>query len=279
MKFPGYERHHRLLRHGIEAIVVLGLGFSAFAIENEDLENEINRLKKELSQVRLERQRAAEDMAKDKKDFADYQQRIATRKSECVAETDSIKRQAALLAQKRDSLAAIVNGSQLKRKQYDLLQDSFRQSVLDACARLLALAKTTPADIANQTVGALTFLMNDCKAKTIDNIEALHRLTQIIQNLDEADATIQIGQETSAVPEIRGSASMLRIGGVFEAIVDDEGKVCAYWRGVDSLDRQRWEVVRDPAMASLVLKAILVRQGKALPSFIDLPFGRPAGKE
>jgi hypothetical protein len=279
MKFSGYEKHKRIVRLAIEAIAILSLGFSAFAIENVDLENEINRLKKELSQVRIERQRAAEDIARDKKEFADYQQRTATRKNECATETDSIKRQTVLLVQKKDSLAAIINASQIKRKQYELLQESFRQGVMDACARLLDLAKKAPAAISNQTVGALTFLINDCKAKTIDNIEALHRLMQIIQNLDDAGASIQIGQETSEVPEIRGSASMLRIGAVFEAIVDDDGKVCAYWSGVDSLGHERWDVIRDPAMASLVLKAILVRQGKALPSFIDLPYGRSVVKE
>ena len=276
MKFHGYEKHRRIVRFGIGFVAVLCSGFPAFAIENVDLENEINRLKKELSQVRVERQRTAEDVTKDKNEFADYQQRTTTRKSECSAETDSIKRQTALLVRKRDSLAAIVSGAQIKRKEYDLRQESFRQSVLDACSRLSALAKKTPAGVSNQAVGALTFLANDCKLKTIDNIEALHRLVQIIQNLDEAGATMQIGQETVAVPEIRGSASMLRIGNFFEAVSDDEGKVCAYWRGIDSLGHDRWEVVKDPAMASLVLKAISVRQGKALPSFIDLPYGGPA---
>lgn len=279
MKFHMHEKHRYILRLGIKLGVILSIGFSAFAIENADLENEINRLKKDLSQVRIERQRTAEDMAKDKKEFAEYQRRTAARKNECITETDSIKRQTALFVRKRDSLAVIINGSQIKRRQYELLQESFRQSVMDACARLLVLAKKVPADVSNQTVGTLTFLMNDCTLKSIDNIEALHRLMQIIQNLDEAGATMQIGQETSAVPEIRGSASMLRIGNFFEAVTDDEGKVCAYWRGVDSLGRPKWDVIRDPAMASMVLKAILVRQGKALPSFIDLPYGRSVVKE
>jgi len=268
-----------ILRLGTAILAVVSVVFSALAIENVETENEINRLKKELSQVRLERQRVAEDIAQDKKEFADYQERAAARKSECKTETDSIKDQTALLVQKKDSLAALSNGAQLKRKQYELEQESFRQSILDACARLTAVAKKMPPGVSNQSVGALTFLTQDCTSKTIDNIEALHRLMQIIQNLDEASSAIQIGQETSAVPEIHGSASMVRIGNIFEAVADDDGKVCAYWSGVDSLGHERWDVVRDPAKASLVLKAISVRQGKALPSFIDLPYGSSAVKE
>lgn len=250
----------------------------AFAVESVDVDNEINRVKKELSQVQAERQRVAEDITKDAKEFADYEQRTASRKSECAAETDSIKRQTALTAQKSDSLGALVSGSQLKRKQYELLQESFRQSVIAACARLTIEAKKTPNGNANQANGALTFLVNDCRSKTIDNIEALHRLLQIIQNLDEAGGTIRVGQEPSAVPEIRGNASTLQIGNVFEAVVDDDAKVCAFWRGVGNADHQEWEVIRDPQVASLVLRAINVRQGKALPSFIDLPYGVSAAK-
>jgi hypothetical protein len=100
--------------------------------------------------------------------------------------------------------------------------------------------------------------------------------------MEETGAAIQVGQTTSAVPEIRGSASTLRIGNVFEAIVDEDGKVCAFWQGADSTGRPLWVVVNNQTTASTVLKAINVREGKSLPSFIDLPYGpsvhREAGK-
>lgn len=262
-------------------ILALALGMvsvSVFAVDNVDLENETNRIKKELSQIRLERQRVVEDMAKDKKEYSEYLLRTEARKNDCMKETDSIKHRTALTVQKRDSLASLINASQIKRKQYELLQESFRQSVVDACVRLSALVKKMPPNVSNQGIGAITFLMNDCRLKSIDNIEALHRLMQIIQNLEEAGASIQVGQETSVVPEIR-NASLLRIGAIFEAITDDEGKVCAFWSGVDSLGHEHWDVIRDPFVASLIIKAISVRQGKALPSFIDLPYGGPAVKE
>jgi hypothetical protein len=102
---------------------------------------------------------------------------------------------------------------------------------------------------------------------------------QIIQNLDEASAAIQAGQETAAVPEIRGAGSMLRIGDIFKAVIDEEGKVCAFWHGADARGQGQWEVVRDPAVAAVVLKAINVRQGKALPSFVDVPYNVSSVKE
>ena len=260
-------------------LAVLGIGCSAFALENVDVENEIGRIKKELSQARVERQKVAEDISKDAREFADYGQRAVARKSEGIAETDSIKRETALTVKKSDSLAAVISGLQLKRKQYDLMQEAFRQSVLAACARIQSFAKTTPDGASNQIVGSLTFLMNDCSSKAIDNVEAVRRLMQIIQNLDEASAAIQVGQETAAVPEIRGAGSMLRIGDIFEAVIDEEGKVCAFWHGADARGQGRWDVVRDPAAAAVVLKAINVRQGKALPSFVDVPYDVSSVKE
>ena len=258
---------------------VMGIGCSAFAMENVDVGNEISRIKKELSQARVERQKVAEDISKDAREFADYERRAATRKSGCIAETDSIKRQTALTVKKSDSLAAVISGLQLKRKQYELMQEAFRQSVMAACARIQAFAKTTPDAASNQSIGPLTFLMNDCSSKAIDNVEAVRRLMQIIQNLDEASAAIRVGQETAAVPEIRGAGSMLRIGDIFEAVTDDDGKVCAFWRGPDAFGQGRWGVVHDPAVAAVVLKAINVRQGKALPSFVDLPYNVSSVKE
>jgi Protein of unknown function (DUF3450). len=263
----------------ILAIALLLVSVSAFAAENVDIENEINRIKKELSQVRLERQRTAEEISRDKKDFADFQSHSEARKSTLSAETDSIKHQTVLLERRRDSLSVLINSTQLKRRQYELLQESFRQRLIAACNGLIALARKMPPGVSDQSVGALTFLLNDCKSKTIDNIEGLHRLIQVTQNMEEAGAAIQVGQETSTVPEIRGSASMLRIGDVFEAIVDEDGKVCAFWRGADSTGRALWEVVKDQTIASTVLKAINVREGKSLPAFIDLPYGPSVHKE
>jgi hypothetical protein len=109
-------------------------------------------------------------------------------------------------------------------------------------------------------------------AKNIDNVEGLHRLVQIVGNMEEYNGTIQTGQETSVVPQLRGSALMLRIGSLFEAVVDEDGKTGALWQGNDSLGQPLWQTVAEAQSCAIILKAINMRESKALPAFMALPY-------
>ena len=65
---------------------------------------------------------------------------------------------------------------------------------------------------------------------------------------------------------------MLRIGVFFEAIVDNEGKTGALWHGNDSTGQPIWQMVTDNQTAADLLKAVNIRESKALPALIALPY-------
>jgi len=245
---------------------------SVSAAEGEEIDNEILRIKKELAQVRQEREKTREDALKDKKDFAEYAQRFAARKASLAGETDSILRAGRVLEASADSLAALTSSLDIQKKQYELLQERFRDRLLAACGRLIFPAKKFPPAISKQSLGALSFLLSDCKTKKVDNVEALRRLVQIAQNMEEYSLSIQTGQETSPAPSIRGSALMLRIGTVFEAVVDEDGKTGALWIGNDTSGQPQWSPFTEATNCAAVFKAISIRDSKALPEFITLPY-------
>ena len=95
---------------------------------------------------------------------------------------------------------------------------------------------------------------------------------QVLKDFEALTGSIQIVQGASPVPEIRGTAYRLRIGCLFEAAVDAEGTKYALWDGTDSTGNQQWNVFKDPENASKVLKAVNIREGKALPAFAQVPF-------
>jgi len=242
--------------------------------ETGTVEIDINRLKKEISQVKTERQRLHEDLSRDKSEFASYQERTASRKLSYAAETDSLHKLIVSFERKKDSLDAHISSIELEKRNFDLLKERFREHIAKACEQLLSSVKKCPPVVSRPIVGAITFLLNDCTTKNIDNIEALQRLVQTVRNVDEATLSIQTGQEASPVPDIRGSASMLRIGAVFEAIVDEDGKNAAVWLGGPG-----WRTLSGEENVGTISKAIAIRESKALPAFIALPWGIVRPKE
>jgi hypothetical protein len=246
--------------------------------ENSLTELDINRLKKEISQVKTERQRLREDIARDNGEFSAYQERTAARKKNYMSETDSIRSVITAFGRKEDSLDAYITDIELKKKNFDLLKTRFREHIAKACEKLLGTIKKYPPAVSRPAVGALTFLLNDCTTKNIDNIEALQRFIQIVRNLDEATFSIQTGQEASPVPSIRGMATMLRIGSVFEAVVDEDGKNAAVWRG-NEIGGADWRKLSSAEAVGAISKAIAIRESKSLPAFIFLPWGPELSKE
>jgi hypothetical protein len=246
--------------------------------ENPPSEHDINRLKKEIGQVKTERQRLREDIARDNAEFALYQERTAVRKKSYISETDSVRRVIATFGRKTDSLDAYIIDIELKKKNYDLLKTRFREHIAKACDKLLGAVKKYPPAVSRPAVGALTFLLNDCAAKNIDNIEALQRFIQIVRNLDEATLSVQTGQEASPAPSIRGTATMLRIGSVFEAFVDEDGKNAAVWHGSET-GESGWLAISNTETVGAISKAIAIRESKSLPAFIFLPWGPDISKE
>jgi hypothetical protein len=250
---------------------ILGVPSLSGAQEETDVAAEIKRIRKELLNVQEERSRVAEEKKKDMEDFEDYRKRTRKRMRQVRAETDSVKQQIEELRMKRDSLAALVNSERARKRQYELLQDAFRQALIDGCDRMLVVAEDYPPLVSSKCVSSLNLLRNELDTKAIDNIEGINRLVQVGQDMEEMSAGMQIVQGSSPVSEIRGTTFRIRIGTFFDAVVDAKGLRCAFWTGYDDNGGARWRVVSEPTVASQVLNAVNIREGKALPALVRLP--------
>jgi hypothetical protein len=153
-----------------------------------------------------------------------------------------------------------------------LLQDSFRQGLVQLCRLFIEEARLLPPVTADAKVNALAFLQSELTTKNIDNVEGIQRFFQIVNDLEELTGSIQIASGPSPVPELRGTVYRLRIGTLFEAAVDAQGNNYALWAGVDSTGGTVWTTGSENAVAAGILNAINIREGKSLPSLVELPF-------
>ncbi len=254
------------------AVLVLFLLATGYAAGEYDVDAEISRIRRELNQVQSERQRVKEEAAQDRKDFADYVERTQKRFARVKEETDSIQAQIRDHRQTADSLAALVTSVQSNKRQYEMLQDQFRNRLVAGCDRLAETAGEFPPMASKSMVSSISYLRSELASKTIDNVEGTNRITQIVKDMNENTSNIQIVQGTPPVGELRGTCYGLRIGAVFEASVEAKGGKTAIWQGYNDDGSPRWRIVEDPAVAGQVLEAVNVREGKALPSFVALPF-------
>jgi len=245
----------------------------ATAADAGPVETEIRKVRKELAQVKTERERNAAEMKNEKRGDAEYDERTAARRARVNRETDSLKSEAAASGRRLDSLSAVLGVLQSQQRQIDLGHEDVRRSLVEACERAATALDGLPPMVHGQTANALGLLKSELAARSVDVVEGLSRLHQILAQAEEAYAGIQVVQESSPVPDIRGTVYRLRIGGFFEAVCDIKGEQGAVWKGVSGEGTAVWERVSSQ-VASQILRAVNIREGKALPDFAELPVGR-----
>lgn len=246
--------------------------FPLQAADNPDnLDSEIARLRKEISHVQNDRLHNKEDMTRDAQEQTSYRARTGTRFAQMRRQIDSVAAQTHELAVKHDSLAALIGLSQSQRTQIDLSQERIRKSILDACGKVSTIAKTFPPLISQQLASSAELLSADITAKSIDNNESMNRLAQILDRMEEATTSIQVSQENSPIPDIRGTVYRVRLGAVFEGVTDMKGEKAAVWNGFNPDSSPHWTMC-NPSEAAALLKAASIREGKALPGFAMIPF-------
>ena len=211
----------------------------------------------------------AKDAAADLSEFNGYKSRTKQKFDALAAETDSIKKQTVIFQAKSDSLGAKLTGLNAQQQELNAKQKNIKEQLILMCDQTVTSIGITPPMLSKKAVNALQFLKSELTAGSIDNIEGMFRLVQVLNDLEIQLMDIQIGETSSPVPEISGSVYQLRIGGVFEAIVDAKGEKGSIWSGGINGE---WVSITDPTIAAKILKAIQVREGKSLPAFIDIPF-------
>jgi chromosome segregation ATPase len=263
------------MKRSIGAICLLSFAVSLALAQQSDKENDIKRARKDLMQLQTERQKNKMERIKDLTEFQDYAKRTVERLAAVKNETNSITQQIAAQQRRNDSLAALINVAGAQAKQAEMCQDAMREKLAASCDQIIANLEGAPPMVRQNLVASAALLKNELRNKNVDNVEALNRMQQIMTRAEEVTGSIQVSQESSPVPEIRGTVYRLRIGAFFEAVVNLKGEECAIWYGSDS---QGWKTIKDASVAAEILKAANIREGKALPAFVKLPLVAEAQK-
>jgi hypothetical protein len=241
------------------------------------IDDEIMRLQKDLVQTQIDMDRTVQETEKDQKDFEAYQRRTSQRMAQIGNQLDTLKSEIAFQSHGNDSVSAQIRSVLAQRREIELSQEEFRQKLISLCNEVQPAVKKLPPIIMVPTLSALSLLVNDLSSKSIDLVEGCTRLVQVLNKLDEASSEIQVSEEHSPVPEIRGTVYRLRIGTFFEAVVDEKGEHCAVFKGWGDDGGPTWEKINSPAIAAALLRAVNIREGKSLPAFVNLPVALHGG--
>lgn len=207
--------------------------------------------------------------------FETYTARMKQRLSALSVETDSVRNAIGGFQRTSDSLGAVISRLEAQQREYDLRQTRFGEVLIAMCDSLMACADAATPSLAGASRAAADFLRSERAAGGIDNIEGINRLVQIINDLEMRLMEIEISQGVSPLPDIPGTVYRLRLGSVFEAVVDEKGERCAVWSPVGT---EAWAFIDDPRTAGQILKAIKVREGKTRPELVELPFAAREGE-
>ncbi|MFW5775506.1 MAG: DUF3450 family protein [Chitinivibrionales bacterium] len=251
--------------------LVLCFWFSgAEAVEEYELDNEINRTLREIEKARAEHRRTVEATNADSREFREYRRRSDQRKKSLSVRTDSLSLQIQELSMVNDSLEAVYASLESKEKEYQYIQNRLQGGIIALCDSLMPVLSKLPPSAAGSSLDAVRFLRGEMIKKGIDNIEAMQRLFTLINEVEDEMMNITMLHGPSPVPQISGMVNRIRIGGVFEAAVARKGDRVALWDN----ESGRWFLIEDAQLTAQIREAIAIREGKQIPSLVELPLSR-----
>lgn len=239
-----------------------------------DYEAENKRKKAELQ--RVQKQIVDEQAAtrQDAAEFEAYKARTKERAQGIIKQTAAIQKETGALRDKHARLGAVIGGHQARVRGNQARQKNFTARLVQHCDALIKTARGLSPMLSQKAVAALDYLKSELLGGSTNNIEGLHRLVRIAQELDTQLMDVEVSQGSSPVPGITGTVHRIRFGGVFEAVV--RGEAAAVW----DFGAGKWRLLDDPATAKLILQAVEVRGGKKKPALVQLPLtSRGSGQE
>lgn len=241
------------------------------SVQDYAMQSEISDLRRELAKAQADRQRVQREAATDVEEYEAYQERVAKRFASLEAENDSIRTLITEVQLTGDSLEALICQAAGSRHQLELSMEHFRRLLIARCEDVLGIAAAFPPLETEKLRAALQFLQSELAARNVHADEGLNRLVAVIRDLEEITMSIQAVQTRSPVADLSGSVYRIRVGAVFEGIVDEAGTRAALWTGNDGEGKPQWKVTMDKAVTAELLEAAYVRNGKAVPDFVSLP--------
>jgi len=237
----------------------------------EETENEIKRIRSELLRIQKEREQVHSQTTEDEAQFAEYRKRALEQIRGIQNQTDSLSQQLSILQQDSDSLQALIDGQQRRRSQFELQQKQFSRFLLQAATALQTVAAQLPPGPKEKHASSLSLIATDLQSEKVQNVEALNRIFTVAQSMQEATEQIQLGQGPSPVADMRGTTYSIRIGTFYLAVVNMQGTKAALWQGYDENGAPQWQSIDDPLIATNILRAVQIREGKKLPDLVELP--------
>lgn len=238
-----------------------------------DLSGEIARVQRELRQVQGQRQDLQREVLNDKTEYAAYKKRIKQRRDDVSHATDSVRQRMDHLKTRNDSLVAKLFAVNAAIRQQELQRERFQHILITAVTKLQREVDHFPSLITEQYRGSISYLLGELQAQSVESTEAMYRFVRIVQDMRIVLQDIQVVEGVSPLPELKGTVYRFRIGGVFEAIIDMQGKNAFLWSGNTDEGKPRWQKVADERGSAAIMKAVKIRGGKTIPELVELPFG------
>jgi hypothetical protein len=258
-------------RRQTTAYAIIILAVLAGHIFSEEIDDEIIRLRKELSRQQIECQRTRTDIEQENSEFNAYRSKNSLKVKNLSADIDSLDKDIAKRTSANDSVSAVISTVLAQIHQKELSQNVLRDMIISILGPVEETAEKLPPMASQTLIVSIALLKNDVSSKSVDNAEACNRLAQILNQMEETTASIASAQVASPIPEIPGIAYRIRIGGIFEALVNEKGTRTALFRGINPDGKPKWETVDNPELATLMLGAVNIREGKNLPALVTLP--------
>lgn len=259
----------KILRWQIFVLLVIGVLFTPLLAQKEELDKEILWLKKEIERVETQRKEEAKEAKKERAEFEAYNQRAQQRIEGIKKQTDSIKTVLKEISLLNDSLNQEISSINLKIKEYDLHKESIKNSLLKSIKNIINQLDSLVPFLQEQYKGSLKYLYSELENGNSELSEALYRLTKIVREIHTVSQEIQVVESSSPIPQVKVSVYRLRIGNIFEAVIEKEGKVAFVW----NCYYKKWTQA-DPTTLEALIKAVKIKEGKMVPELVDLPLGK-----
>lgn len=250
-------------------LISLGLAMSlpAFSQEEVELENQLRRAKKDIEQLEKERAKVRQATMEDYNQFKEYQQRARQQFGALRQKNDSLNQVAARLRGRNAGLGSNISGIKSRQREFDISQEKVRARLEQLCDTLLQITELLSPMLSEKQSASIRFLKSEIHAATSDNMESMSRLFSILTELENRLMDVEVDQGASPLPNISGVVHRLRIGGVYESIVNENGTQSALWNARD----RKWEMVEDKDASARIRKAVSIRVGKTVPELVALP--------
>lgn len=244
-----------------------GMPLPSHAQEEVELENQLRRAKKDIEQLEKERAKIRQATQDDYQEFKEYQQRARQQFGKLKRKNDSLNQIASKLRTRNSILGSNINAIKSRQREYDLNQEKVRARLALLCDTLLQVAEALPPLLSDKQGTSIKFLKSEIQAATSDNLESMSRLFSIMTEMENRLMDVEVDQGTSPVPGIAGVVYRLRIGGIYESVVNEDGTQSAIW----NISDRKWEMVGDKDMSARIRKAVSIRVGKSVPELVTLP--------